>query len=47
MTKAEAEAKVKEILAKDAKYKDAKITVTFTDKKRKHKHEEIFKKVSR
>lgn len=35
MTKEEAEAKVKEILAKDKKYKDAKITLVFKDKRKK------------
>ena len=35
MTKEEVEAKVKEILAKDKKYKDAKVTLVFTDKKKK------------
>jgi len=35
MTKEEAEAKVKEILAKDKKYIDAKITLVFKDKRKK------------
>jgi len=35
MTKEEVEAKVKEILAKDKKYKDAKITLVFKDKRKK------------
>jgi len=35
MTKEEVEAKVKKILAKDAKYKDAKVTLVFTDKRKK------------
>ena len=35
MTKEEAEAKVKEILAKNKKYKDAKVTLVFTDKRKK------------
>jgi len=34
MTKEEAEAKVKEILAKDEKYKDAKVTLVFKDKRK-------------
>ena len=34
MTKAEAEAKVKEILAKDKKYKDAKVKIVFKDKRK-------------
>ena len=34
MTKEEAEAKVKEILAKDKKYKDTKVTLVFKDKRR-------------
>ena len=35
MTKEDVEAKVKEILAKDKKYKDAKVTLVLTDKRKK------------
>jgi len=36
MTKEAAEAKVKEILSKDKKYKDAKVTLVFKDKQEKN-----------
>ena len=36
MTKEEVKAKVKEILAKDKKYKDAKVTLAFKEKRKKN-----------
>lgn len=37
MTKAEVEAKIQEIISKDERYKDAKITITFKDKDNAHR----------
>jgi len=45
MTKEEIEVKVKEILEKDKKYKDAKVTVVFADKRKKDKNTSANKEV--